>query len=111
MTASSPASSGPTQVASLPDPGPDSGLHSLALVAAVHHVACEPAQLRHELGLGSRLASSSDIVRAARELKLKARSLTGQKVARLQKVPLPAIVGMADGRFVICGRRLDDGRY
>ena len=69
------------------------------------------AQLRHELGLGSRPAVYGDIVRAARELKLKARALTHQKVARLQKVPLPAIVGLSDGKFVICGRRLDDGRY
>ena len=82
------------KVSPLPDAGPDSGLHSLALVAAVHHVTCEPAQLRHELGLGSRPAVYGDIVRAARELKLKARALTHQKVARLQKVPLPAIIGL-----------------
>jgi ATP-binding cassette, subfamily B, bacterial HlyB/CyaB len=111
MNAPGPANPGTSQVSPLPDGGPDSGLHSLALVAAVHHVTCEPAQLRHELGLGSRPAVYGDIVRAARELKLKARALTHQKVARLQKVPLPAIIGLSDGKFVICGRRLDDGRY
>ena len=111
MNAPGPANPGTSQVSPLPDAGPDSGLHSLALVAAVHHVTCEPAQLRHELGLGSRPAVYGDIVRAARELKLKARALTHQKVARLQKVPLPAIIGLTDGKFVICGRRLDDGRY
>jgi ATP-binding cassette, subfamily B, bacterial HlyB/CyaB len=110
MTVTDPASAG-TSVVSPVNASPDSGLYSLALLAAVHHVTCEPNQLRHELGLGVRSASHLDIVRAARGLKLKARALTHQQVERLQKVPLPVILELEGGRFVICGRRLDDGRY
>ena len=90
---------------------PDIGLVALGMVAAVHRIPCEPAQLRHELGLGTQTASATDIVRAARALKLKARALNGQRLDRLDRIPLPAILGTKDGGFVILGRRLPDGRY
>ncbi|MGY2051719.1 type I secretion system permease/ATPase [Methylobacterium sp. JK268] len=89
----------------------DSGLAALALVASFHQVACEPAQVRHELGLGVQPATAVDVVRGARQLKLKARLLTKQKAERLESIPLPAILELDDGRFVLLGRRLDDGKY
>ncbi len=91
-------------------PAPDAGLAALALVASFHHVSADPAQLRHELGLTGERAEAGDIVRAAQRLKLKARLLTGQKAERLGTIPLPAILELTDGRFVLLGRRLEDGR-
>ncbi|ACA18197.1 type I secretion system ATPase [Methylobacterium sp. 4-46] len=103
----------PPKAAHAPPPAPviDSGLAALALVASFHQVACEPAQVRHELGLGVQPARAVDLVRGARQLKLKARLLEKQKPERLESIPLPAILEMEGGRFVLLGRRLDDGKY
>jgi subfamily B ATP-binding cassette protein HlyB/CyaB len=90
-------------------PKPDSGLSALVLVANFHQVACEMAQLTHELGVGQRATTATDVVRAAKMLGLKSRLLTGQKVRRLAKLPLPAILQLKDDRFVVIGRRLEDG--
>ncbi|MFE1598267.1 type I secretion system permease/ATPase [Methylobacterium sp. ID0610] len=97
--------------ASQPTVVTDSGLAALALVASFHQVPCEPAQVRHELGLGVQAAKAVDIVRGARQLKLKARLLEKQKPERLETIPLPAILELEGGRFVLFGRRLEDGKY
>ena len=97
--------------AAIPSFGPDSGLSALALIASFHQVACEPMQIRHDLGIGDKPSTALDVVRAARRLKLKARMLTGQKAERLEKIALPAILELDDGKFVLLGRRLDDGTY
>ncbi|MFT4080222.1 type I secretion system permease/ATPase [Rhodomicrobium sp.] len=91
-------------------PALDGGLVSLALVAAHYRIACDPAQIAHELGLGHRAATPEDIVRGARRLGLKARALSDQPLQRLLSAPLPAILRMRDGSFVILTHRLDDGR-
>jgi subfamily B ATP-binding cassette protein HlyB/CyaB len=91
--------------------GADSGLSALALLASFHQVACEPEQLRHELGLGANPSTTNHVLRGARLLKLKSRAVYRQKPERLEKVPLPSILEMKDGRFVILGRRLEDGTY
>jgi subfamily B ATP-binding cassette protein HlyB/CyaB len=91
-------------------PALDGGLVSLALVAAHYRIACDPAQIAHELGLGHRAATPEDIVRGARRLGLKARALGDQPLQRLLSAPLPAILRMRDGSFVILTHRLEDGR-
>ncbi len=91
--------------------GVDTGLSALALVASFHQVPCDPAQLRHDLGLAGRCAGPEDIVRACRRIKLKAKLLRGQKPERLDTVPLPALLEYRDGSFVLLGRRLEDGTY
>jgi subfamily B ATP-binding cassette protein HlyB/CyaB len=88
----------------------DSGLLSLAMIAAHYRIACDPGQMAHDLALGGRAAAAEDIVRAARRVGLKSRLRRGQDVARLQAVPLPAILGMRDGTFAILTHRLADGR-
>ncbi|KMO35525.1 type I secretion system permease/ATPase [Methylobacterium aquaticum] len=104
-----PGQSGPGP-AELPAVRPDSGLGALALVASFHQIPCEPAQVRHDLGLGQRAMSGVDIVRGARRLGLKGRLLQKQKPARLESIPLPAILEVEDGRFVVLGRRFEDGK-
>ena len=94
-----------------PPPQADSGLSALALVASFHQVQCEPNQIRHELGLGTKAATTVDIVRGARSIELKARLLEKQKPERLERVPLPAIIQYDDGSFRLLGRRLEDGTY
>ena len=89
----------------------DTGLVALSLIASFHQVQCEPTQVRHELGIGVRAATSVDIVRGARRVNLKARLLTRQKPERLERVPVPAIIQYQDGTYRLLGRRLEDGTY
>ncbi len=88
----------------------DSGLTSLAVIAAHFRIACDPAQVAHDLGLGlDKRASGEDIVRAAKRIGLKGKLLVDEKLARLTTIPLPIIVGLTDGTFAILTHRLADG--
>jgi hypothetical protein len=86
-------------------PAGDTGLFSLAMVAAFYRIACDPAQMAHDLGLGGRNANAEDIFRAARRAGLKSRILRAQELKRLYTAPLPAIVGLKDGSFAVSIRR------
>ena len=86
------------------------GLISLAMIAAHYRIACDPGQMAHDLGLGHRAATAEDVVRAARRVGLKSHLRSGQDAARLGSIPLPAILGLKDGRFAILTHRLADGR-
>jgi ATP-binding cassette, subfamily B, bacterial HlyB/CyaB len=102
------AGSGPQQVPQ--PPSGDSGLIALAVIAGHYRIASDPGQMSHELGLGEQPASGEDIVRAARKIGLKSEILTAQPTKRLEKVPMPAIVGMKDGTFAVLTHRTNDGQ-
>src|SRR6218665_1584857 len=87
---------------------PDQSISALVLIARLHHVAAEPAAVRHSLGLGdSDAVSRQELLLAARHLGLKAKLIcsTGE---RLAVVPLPALAPMSDGRLVVIAQC--DGR-
>jgi ATP-binding cassette, subfamily B, bacterial HlyB/CyaB len=88
----------------------DTGLVALAAIAAHYRIACDPAQMSHDLGLGETLANGEHIVRAARKIGLKAQLLTGQAAKRLKTVPLPAILALVDGTFGVMTHRNADGQ-
>jgi subfamily B ATP-binding cassette protein HlyB/CyaB len=93
-------------IAGDPDPGPDSGLVALAALLAVHRIAVDPAQLRHELGHAAPV-DATDLVRLARrEQGVKAKAATANW-GRLGALPLPALAHGPDGWFVL-GRVADD---
>jgi ATP-binding cassette, subfamily B, bacterial HlyB/CyaB len=83
-------------------------LDALCLLARLHHVATDPASLRHRLGkAASDPIDTDDLLRAARHLGLKAkRSLTG--LERLQLAALPALALMRGSRVVVLAQC--DGR-
>ena len=85
----------------------DTGLAALAEISRHHTLNVDPFQLRHEMGLVGRRAATRDITRAARQCGLKARALRKQPVARLQTVPTPAIIGLANGKFAVLRRPRD----
>ena len=89
----------------------DSGLSALAAVAGYYRIAAHPAQIAHDLGLQARLSNCEDIVRAARRVGLKAKLLRRQSVKRLISTPLPAIIALSDGGFLILTQRSADGRF
>src|SRR6266700_7462553 len=79
----------------------DSGLAALVLFAAHFRIPVQLAQLRHELALGTSLAGTEDLTRAAKRLKFRARLLKKQNLAQLAKMPTPAIVEMGTQNFAI----------
>ncbi len=94
-----------------PPPAPvDSGLPALAMVANFHRLGCDIAQVRHEMGMGEKVYTALDLVRASKLVKLKAKRLTKQPAKSLAGLPLPAMLEMKDGQFFIYGRRHEDGR-
>ncbi len=79
-------------------------------MANFHRLGCDVAQVRHELGIGEKVCSSIDVVRASKLVKLKGRRLLKQPMKVLATAPLPAMLEMKDGAFFIYGRRHEDGR-
>jgi subfamily B ATP-binding cassette protein HlyB/CyaB len=69
-------------------------LAALCTVARFHQVAADPATLAHQLGLSaSDQLSTSDVLRAAQHLGLKAK-LVHTSIERLGLTPLPALALM-----------------
>ena len=76
----------------------DSGLQSFAALLSFLGKPVDPEHLRHEMGLGEGAATTVDLLRAAKRLSVRARSV---RVAtdRLAKQPLPALVAFKSGKF------------
>lgn len=78
----------------------ETGLVALATLLAIHKVAADPEQLRHELG-HERPLGTDDVLRLAKRqdgVRAKAITATFDKLARL---PLPAMAEGPEGWFVI----------
>lgn len=78
----------------------DSGLIAIMMIAQLHGVSVDGAQLAHEFGTPF---SSQKILLAAKSLGISARAIT-QDIARLSKAPLPAIAQTLDGSFFILAK-------
>ena len=85
----------------IPERPLDTGLASLVLILRFHGIAIDPAQLAHKFG-GS-VIGSSEMLRCAKELHLKARVIASDW-ERLADTPLPAIAERKDGSFLILGK-------
>jgi ATP-binding cassette, subfamily B, bacterial HlyB/CyaB len=88
-------------------PPADSGLVCFVLLARMHGVAADAAQLRHEYIQGSQAFGIPEMLRAAKRLGLKARSVHSNW-ERLSATALPAIARLSDGRFTLIGRCTGD---
>ncbi len=86
----------------------DGGLLCLVLIARFYQVAADANQLAHHFGQHDRPFDSTDLVRAARHLKLKARSVH-PKTQQLEKISLPAIAQSKQGDFFLLAR-VGDGK-
>jgi ATP-binding cassette, subfamily B, bacterial HlyB/CyaB len=77
-------------------PAHSASLQALCAIARFHQVAADPATLAHQLGLlPSEVITTSDLLRAATHLGLKAK-LSTTTAARLPLTPLPALAFMQD---------------
>jgi subfamily B ATP-binding cassette protein HlyB/CyaB len=81
----------------------DSGLVSLVLVARFFGIPADPAQLRHRFNGCAALDGSSDLIRAAHHLGLKARQVSSEW-RRLSKTPLPALAQHNDGHWLVIAK-------
>jgi len=73
------------------------------MVAGYHGLAVDSEQLRHTLALGTEGMGMMQLLRAARELGLKAKEAQ-VSFDRLKRLPMPAIAAFEGGRFIVLAR-------
>jgi subfamily B ATP-binding cassette protein HlyB/CyaB len=87
-----------------PDSSEATGLSVLTLMLRFHGIAIDARQLTHQYGDS---IGMQEIIRCAKELKLKARVIDSTW-ERLVKTALPAIAERNDGTFVVASKAADD---
>ena len=88
----------------------DSGLLCLAFISGHYQINVDLNVVFHDAGLSDKQCTSDDILRISTRLGLKSKQIDHQSPDRLASVPLPAILPLQDGRFVIAALRFADGR-
>ncbi len=89
---------------------PPHGAYMTLVHIALHHgVTAAAQQIAHDLGLGDRHPEAEDLVRAARALGLKARTVRRPDARRLSTVPTPAMVRLRDGTWRLLGVETSPG--
>ncbi len=91
-------------VQAVPKPPADPGLTALVMMLQFLGVPAEPEQLRHRLGVV--MVGTTEMLRCTKQFNIKAR-LVKTSWDRLDKTPLPAIVPLRDGGFLILGKAGD----
>jgi subfamily B ATP-binding cassette protein HlyB/CyaB len=81
----------------------DSGLRALCSLAGYYRVPADAEQLSVELALQSSRADTTDLVRAANHIGLKARILPNIDARRLASIPKPALLKLRTGEFIVLG--------
>lgn len=81
--------------------GIDTGLACLIAIAKYYNIPAEYRQLERAYVLEEGSVDTITLVRAARELKLKARQYTGLKEADLDKLVYPVLIKLHSGRSVV----------
>jgi len=81
----------------------DTGLGCFIMIAKFQGVTADPDQIRHSFAIGEDGMTTTDILRAARELGFKAKSVV-VKYEKLKSLSLPAIAETEDGKYVILAK-------
>ena len=87
--------------------GFDSGLASLVLMLGFLQKPADAEQLRHAAGKGGEALDTSDLLRLAKQLEVRAREVTVAS-DRLSRQPLPAIASTKDGRYLLLLQASED---
>jgi subfamily B ATP-binding cassette protein HlyB/CyaB len=85
----------------------DSGLACIVLLARLFELPADPKGLRHQFGRSGQPFDSTDILRAAKDIGLKAR-LVDSGWDKLRKTRLPCIAVCKDGSYSILARLAED---
>lgn len=86
----------------------DAGLYSFVNIARFHNIPADPEQIIHALAIGEEGMQEGDILRAAKEFKLKGKAST-VGYDTLAKLPLPVIIGLKKEKFAILAK-VDDNK-
>ncbi len=86
----------------------DTALHCLVTISRLLGLPADEVQLRRAYVVGPAVMDTMMLMRAAKELGLKARVIHPEK-AKLSKLPLPAIARLKNGNYVVVVRQ-DDKR-
>ncbi len=89
----------------------DYGLRALTGIAGFYRIAADPVALGRELALGEKQSDERDILRAAKLMGVKARAVPVKNKDRLGQIPVPAIVQLKDGQFMVYGGLLPSGKH
>lgn len=84
-------------------PSIDPGLYSFINIAHFHNIPADPEQIKHTLAVSKDGMSELDILRAAKEFKLKTKA-PDVDYSTLPKLPLPAIVGFKKEKYAILAK-------
>jgi subfamily B ATP-binding cassette protein HlyB/CyaB len=80
---------------------PGSGAKALATTLQILGLPVDPAEIAHQSG--KQQLDETDLLRAARRFPVKARTHRSS-YERLERTPLPALVGLIDGGWLVLGR-------
>lgn len=81
----------------------DSGLYCFVSIARFYGINADPEQIKHALAIGQEGMGELDILRAAKEIGLKAKA-AGVRFNNLYKLSLPAVAETNDGEFIILAK-------
>lgn len=81
----------------------DTGLLGLCLLAQFHEIPADPGKLAHQAGKNAEPFDETDLLRAAKELGLKARAVDSHW-EKLAATPLPALARRRDGSWMILAK-------
>jgi subfamily B ATP-binding cassette protein HlyB/CyaB len=85
----------------------DPGLICLLMMARFHGLSVEPDQIKHEYGQGTRPFGKVELLLAAKRLGLQAKAIKVD-IARLHRVPLPAIAMDDAGQYFVLAKTHED---
>lgn len=85
------------------------GLFALAAIAAHYRIAAQPENIARELALQGAI-DANDLLRAAKSIGLKARTIATQDIERIKKFPVPAILSFSNGAYEIYGGVTKEGK-
>ncbi|MFZ5989075.1 MAG: type I secretion system permease/ATPase [Bacillota bacterium] len=81
----------------------DEGMYCFITIARFHGINADPDQIRHSLAIGPEGMKEIEILKAAKELGLKAKA-SDVEYDKLSRLVLPAIIGTKQGGFVILAK-------
>jgi subfamily B ATP-binding cassette protein HlyB/CyaB len=83
---------------------PDRAFLALAMIARFHDISIDLGSLLHEFAEPDKETTYETLLHAAKSLHLKGRLVKRTSAALLQTLPLPALVKLQDGRYVVLAK-------
>ena len=93
------------------EPLTQTGLAALCAIAAYYRIAADPAWLAKELALQGADAGEKELVRAAKMVGLKARIVENPTASRLAGAPVPSLLKLKSGGYVVLGGETAKGDF